>query len=65
MVVKDPAPRNAFVPRALPSTVFGLSDRVPGGMIIFQEGKLKEVVNLQTSKLEAEELVFVKAHYQE
>ena len=62
MVVKDPAPRNAFVPRSMPATVFGPSDRVPGGLIIFQDGRLKEVVNLQVSSLEPEDLVFVKAH---
>ncbi len=65
MVVKDPAPRNAFVPRALPATVFGPSERVPGGMIAFQDGRLKEVVNIQISDLDAEDLVFVKGHMQE
>ena len=35
MVVKDPVSRNAFVPRALPATVFGPSERVPGGMVVF------------------------------
>ena len=60
MVVKDPVPRNAFVPRSLPATVFGPSERVPGGMVVYQDGRLKEVVSLQVSELNAEELVFVK-----
>ena len=62
MIVRDPAPRHAWVPRAMPGRVFGPSDRVPGAYIVFQDGRLKEVVNLQTSAMTAEELVFVKAH---
>ena len=61
MVVKNPVPRNAFVPRATPGTVFGPSERVPHGMVVFQDGRLKEVVNLQISELNAEEISFVKA----
>ena len=61
MVVKDPVPRSAFVPGALPGTVFGPSERVSGGMVVFQDGRLKEVVNLQISELNAEEITFVKA----
>ena len=60
MGVKDPVPRNAFVPRALPATAFGPSERVPGGMIVFQDGRLKEVVNLQPSELGAEEISFFR-----
>ena len=61
MIVQDPTSRNAFVPRSWPATVFGPSSKVPGGMIVFQGGKLKEVVNLQTTNLDAEELVYVQA----
>ena len=32
MVVKDPAPANAFANRAEPGTIFGPSSTVPGGM---------------------------------
>ena len=60
MVVQDPPPRNAFAPRSLPATVFGPSDRVPGGMVIYQAGKLKEVRNFLVSDMLAEELTFVK-----
>ena len=64
MLVQDPKSRNAFTPRSLPTTVFGPSQNVPGGMIVFQGGKLKEVVNLQTTNLDPEELVYVKAQVQ-
>ena len=62
MVVQDPTPRNAFAPRSLPATVFGPSDRIPGGMVVYQAGKLKEVRNFFASDMLAEELTFVKAH---
>ena len=65
MVVQDPKSRNAFVPRSWPATVFGPSSRVPGGMIIYQHGRLKEAVNLQISTLQPEELAFVKVKLQD
>ena len=45
MVVQDPPPRNAVAPRSLLATVFGPSERIPGGMVIYQAGKFKEVRN--------------------
>ena len=42
MVIVDPALRNAFLPRSLPATVFGPSDRVSGAYVVFQNGKLKD-----------------------
>ena len=62
MVVRDPPPRNAFLPRSMPATVLGTSERVPGGLVVFQDGRLREVVNVQASQLQAEELNWVKAH---
>ena len=62
MAVVDPKPRNAFVPRSLPGTVFGPSSRVPGGFHVYQDGYLKELVNLQVSDLDAEDIAFVKGH---
>ena len=47
------------------ATVFGPSDRVLGGMIVVQDGKLKDVVNVQHIELNAKELVFGKAHMEE
>lgn len=64
MVVQDPKSKNAFVPRSLPATVFGPSQSVPGGYIVFQAGRLKEVVNLVASDLGPEELTNVKAHFE-
>ena len=61
MVVIDPAPRNSFMPRATPATVFCPSSRVPGGYIVYHQGKLREVVNLQISSMTAEEVSVVKA----
>ena len=61
MIVQDPKSRNAFVPRSWPATVFGPSTSVPGGMIVYQNGRLREVVNLVASPLAPEELVYVKA----
>ena len=65
MSVVDPKPRNAFVPRSLPGTVFGPSSRVPGGYHVYQDGYLKELVNLQASDLDAEDIAFVKGHLHE
>ena len=62
MVVKGPPARNAFMPRSMPATILGASERVPGGLIVFQDGALKEQVNVQTTSLEPEEIVWVKAH---
>ena len=63
--VTDPTPRNAFLPRALPATLFCPSHRVPGGYIVFQNGHLREIVNVQHADLEPEDILFVKAHMHE
>ena len=60
MCVRDPTPRNAFLPRSLPGTAFGPSTRVPGGLVIYHDNRLKEVVNFQPSAVEAEDLRFIK-----
>ena len=62
MCVKDPAPRNAFLPRSMPGTAFGPSTRVPGGLVVFQDGKLQELTIFQPSALTTEELRFAKLH---
>ena len=61
MVFQHPPPRNAFAPRSLLAAVFGPSERVPGGMLVYQGGRLKEVRNLLVSDMLAEEITFVKA----
>ena len=35
---------------------------MPGGLVVFRDGKLKEVTNFQPPTLHAEELRFVKLH---
>ena len=49
MVVEDPPTQDAFMPRSMPATVFGPSATVPGGYLIYQRGKLRDVVNVQTA----------------
>ena len=65
MCVRDPPPRNAFLPRSMPGTAFGPSTRVPGGLIIYKDGKLQEVTNFQPSALDAEQSRCVKLHLKE
>ena len=65
MIAMDPPSRNAFMPRALPATVFGPAQGVPGGMIVIQDNKLKEVVNIQSSELDAKEIAYAKLHMRE
>ena len=61
----DPVPRNAFLPRALPATVFGPCDTVPGGYWIYQNGKVVAKRNIQTSGIPMEELNILKATWDE
>ena len=65
MVVLDPEPRNSFVPRSLPATVFGPSERVSGAYVVYQDGKLRDAVNVQSTDLTPEEVVYVKGHLSE
>ena len=62
MCVRGPAPRNAWLPRALPGTAFGPSDRAAGGLHVYQDGRVREVVNFRVTDLAPEELSFVKMH---
>ena len=62
MVVQDPPERNSFMPRSLPATVFCPGPRVSGSYIVYQHGRLREAVNIQPTSLDAEELVYIKAH---
>ena len=41
MLVRDPAPRNAFLPRAESATCFGPSSSVSGGFWVYQRGLVK------------------------
>ena len=64
MVVLDPEPRDSFAPRSLPATIFGPSERVSGAYVVYQQGKLKDAVNVQATDLTPQELVYVKAQLQ-
>ena len=61
MVVLDPEPRDSFAPRSMPATIFGPSERVSGAYVVYQQGKLKDAVNVQATDLTPQELVYVKA----
>ena len=61
MVVLDPEPRDSFAPRSLRATIFGPSERVSGAYMVYQQGKLKDAVNVQATDLTPQELVYVKA----
>ena len=61
MVVRDPKPRNAFVPRAEPATVFGVCSSVPNGYWCYQHGHVRVRTNIAVGGLAEEDLVWVKA----
>ena len=65
MVVRDPPDRNAFTPRSMPATVFGPAERVSGGYVVYQEGRLREVANITSTNLASEEIVYIKGHLHE
>ena len=60
MVARDPAPRGAWVPIAMPGTAFGSSDRVAGALCVYLGGRIRDVVNYKAPVLEPEELIFIK-----
>ncbi|MDP7647743.1 MAG: hypothetical protein QGH82_06730, partial [Candidatus Woesearchaeota archaeon] len=60
MIVDDPKPRNSFVPRAQPGTIFGPSSSVSGGMWTYQKGIIKCRTNLVAQGMEQPDLHWVK-----
>ena len=60
MVVRDPKPKNAFVPRVEPATVFGPSASGPIGYWTYQRGLVKCRTNLQPQGLKRKEFTWVK-----
>ena len=60
MLVRDPTPRNAFVPRAEPGKVFGPSSSVSGAMWTYQRGVVKCRTNLAVQGMSQEDLGWVK-----
>ena len=65
MIVKDPAPRNAFAPRAEPATIFGPSASIASGFWTYQKGKTAVKANIQPRGLEDTDINFIKAHLHE
>lgn len=65
MLVQDPTARTAFTPRSVPATVFGPSERVSSGYVVYQAGRLKEVQNVAWAPLRPEELAYVKGRIHE
>ena len=61
MVNLTPAPRNAFLPRAMPATCFGPCETIPDALWVYQGGKVVPKVNVQVAGLQPEELVVVNA----
>ena len=62
MIVRDPAPRNAFLPRAEPATIFGPSSSVGGGFWVYQHGVVKVKTNIAVQGPEEEDLTWVKTN---
>ena len=62
MVVKDPHDHDSFNARSHPASIFGPSEMVPGGYVVYTDGKLRELTNVPVTSLELEEITFVKAN---
>ena len=62
MVVKSPAPRNAFMPRAEPATMFGPCDHISGASWTYQHGQLKARTNMQPQGMSDDDLHWVKVN---
>ena len=60
MVVTSPAPRNAWVPRAEPCTIFGMCDDISDAQWVYQKGWIKPRTDLQPQGLSQDDLVWVK-----
>ena len=62
MLVRDPTPKNAFVPRAEPGTVFGPSSSVSGGVWTYQKGIIKCRTNIAIQGMNQQDLSWVKVN---
>ena len=60
MLVKDPPPRNKFVPRAEPATIFGPCNSVSNGMWTYQKGVVRVKTNLAIQGMTQHDLAWVK-----
>ena len=62
MAVQDPAHQDAFAGRSHPATIFGPSELVPGGYLIYANGRLKDMTNVAVTNLDPPDLTWVKAN---
>ena len=62
MAVRDPSYRDAFAARSHPAVAFGPSESVPGGYVIYADGRLKDMTNIAVTDLEPHDLTWVKAN---
>ena len=60
MLVVKPPPRNAWVPRAEPCTVFGPCDTVPDSYWVYQKGRIVARTDVQPEGMNEDDLVWVK-----
>ena len=59
-VVTEPAPADAFLPRAMPGTIFGPCCSVSGGYWTYQKGQIKCRTNLAVQGMTPEDINWVK-----
>ncbi len=62
MVVKDPPPRSAFMPRAEPATIFGPCEFVSGASWTYQHGLVKARTNIQPQGMSDDDIAWVKTN---
>ena len=62
MIVRDPVPRNAFVPRAEPGTIFAPSSSVPTGFWTYQKGHTRVRTHIQAQGCDREDLTWIKVN---
>ena len=62
MVVKTPAPKSLFVPRAEPAIFFGPFEHVSGSSWLYQHGRIKARTNFQPQGLIDHDPNWVKAN---
>jgi len=64
MVVKDPPPVSAFMPRAEPGTIFGPCEFISGSCWTYQHGLVKARTNIQPAGLSDDDLTWQNGTHQ-
>ena len=62
MVVKDPPPRSAFMPRAEPATIFGPCEFISGASWTYQHGLVKASTNIQPQGMSDDDITWIKTN---